>query len=68
MQVCFRAVLVAMSLNTGGSPVLLDIKVDDSESEPSSWREVLATLTQRGLSWARLVVSAANVGLTQAVG
>ena len=67
LQVCSRAVVVAMGVNADGRRDLLGLKVGDSESEPF-WREFLASLKQRGLGGVRLVVSDAHVGLTKAVG
>ena len=67
LQVCSRAVVVAMGVNADGRRELLGLKVGDSESEPF-WREFLASLKQRGLTGVRLVVSDAHVGLTKAVG
>jgi transposase-like protein len=67
LQVCSRAVVVAMGVNADGRRELLGLKVGDSESEPF-WREFLASLKQRGLGGVRLVVSDAHVGLTKAVG
>jgi len=67
LQVCSRAVVVAMGVNADGRRELLGLKVGDRESEPF-WREFLASLKQRGLGGVRLVVSDAHVGLTKAVG
>ena len=75
LQVCSRAVVVAMGVNADGRRELLGLKVGDSESEPF-WREFLAGLKQRGLTGVRLVISVgeafpggvAHVGLTKAVG
>ena len=67
LQVCSRAVVVAMGVNADGRRELLGLQVGDSESEPF-WREFLGSLKQRGLSGVRLVVSDAHVGLTKAVG
>jgi putative transposase len=74
LQVCSRAVLVAMGVNADGRRELLGLQVGDSESEPF-WREFLSGLKQRGLTGIRLVVSVgeafpggvAHVGLTKAV-
>jgi putative transposase len=67
LQVCSRAVVVAMGVNSDGRRKLLALQVGDSESEPV-WREFLGSLKQRGLSGVRLVVSNAHFGLTKAVG
>ncbi|MCS5694339.1 IS256 family transposase [Cyanobium sp. FGCU-6] len=66
LQVCSRAVVVAMGVNADGRRELLGLQVGDSESEPF-WREFLSGLKQRGLTGIRLVVSDAHVGLTKAV-
>ena len=74
LQVCSRAVVVAMGVNADGRRELLGLQVGDSESEPF-WREFLSGLKQRGLTGVRLVVSVgeafpggvAHVGLTKAV-
>jgi transposase-like protein len=52
LQVCSRAVVVAMGVNADGRRELLGLKVGDSESEPF-WREFLASLKQRGLTGVR---------------
>jgi transposase-like protein len=67
LQVCSRAVVVAMGVNADGRRELLGLQVGDSESEPF-WRQFLGSLRQRGLAGVRLVVSDAHVGLTKAVG
>ena len=67
LQVCSRAVVVAMGVNADGRRELLGLQVGDSESEPF-WRQFLGGLRQRGLAGVRLVVSDAHVGLTKAVG
>ncbi len=66
LQVCSRAAVVAMGVNSDGRRVLLGLQVGDSESEPF-WREFLDSLKQRGLTGVRLVVADAHVGLTTAV-
>ncbi len=66
LQVCSRAVVVAMGLNADGRRELLGLKVGDSESE-GFWSEFIAHLKERGLTGVRLVVSDANVGLTKAI-
>jgi putative transposase len=67
LQVCSRAVVVAMGVNADGRRELLGLKEGDSESEPF-FREFLSGLKQRGLTGIRLVISDAHVGLTKAVG
>jgi len=66
LQVCSRAVVVAMGVNADGRRELLGIKVGDSESE-TFWAEFIAHLKERGLSGVKLVVSDAHVGLTKAI-
>ena len=66
LQVCSRAVVVAMGVNSDGRRELLGLQVGDSESEPFC-REFLSSLKQRGLTGVRLVVSDAHVGLAKAV-
>ena len=60
MQVCSRAVVVAMGVNADGRRELLGLKVGDSESE-GFWSEFLVSLKQRGLSGVKLVISDAHV-------
>jgi transposase-like protein len=66
LQVCSRAVVVAMGVNADGRRELLGLKVDDSESE-GFWSEFIASLKERGLTGVKLVVSDAHVGLTKAI-
>ena len=66
LQVCSRAVVVAMGVNADGRRELLGLKVGDSESE-GFWSEFIASLKERGLTGVRLVVSDAHVGLTKAI-
>ena len=66
MQVCSRAVVVAMGVNADGRRELLGLKVGDSETE-SFWSEFIGSLKERGLSGVKLVVSDAHVGLTNAI-
>jgi transposase-like protein len=66
LQVCSRAVVVAMGVNADGRRELLGLKVGDSESE-AFWAEFIAHLKERGLTGVRLVVSDAHVGLTKAI-
>jgi transposase-like protein len=74
MQVCSRAVVVAMGVNADGRRELLGIKVSDSETE-SFWCQFIGSLiaagfceaVERGLSGVKLVVSDAHVGLTNAI-
>ena len=66
LQVCSRAVVVAMGVNADGRRELLGLKVGDSESEPF-WAEFIASLKERGLTGVKLVISDAHVGLTKAI-
>jgi len=66
LQVCSRAVVVAMGVNADGRRELLGLKVGDSESEVF-WAEFIASLKERGLSGVKLVVSDAHVGLSKAI-
>ena len=66
MQVCSRAVVVAMGVNADGRRELLGIKVGDSETE-SFWSEFIGSLKERGLTGVKLVISDAHVGLTKAI-
>ena len=74
LQVCSRAVVVAMGVNTDGRRELLGLKVGDSESE-GFWSAFLASLiaagfceaVERGLTGVKLVVSDAHAGLTKAI-
>lgn len=66
LQVCSRAVVVAMGVNADGRRELLGLKVGDSESE-GFWSAFIASLKERGLTGVRLVVSDAHVGLTKAI-
>jgi putative transposase len=67
LQVCCRAVVVAMGVNSDSRRKLLGLQVGDSESEPF-WREFLGGFKQRGLTGVHLVASDAHVDLTKAVG
>ena len=62
LQVCSRAVVVAMGVNVDGRRVLLGLKVGDSESE-GFWTEFIASLKERGLTGVKLVISDAHGGL-----
>ena len=66
LQVCSRAVVVAMGVNVDGRRELLGLKVGDSESEPF-WAEFISHLKERGLTGVKLVISDAHVGLTKAI-
>ena len=66
LQVCSRAVVVAMGVNADGRRELLGIKVGDSETE-AFWVQFISQLKERGLSGVKLVVSDAHVGLTKAI-
>jgi putative transposase len=66
MQVCSRAVVVAMGVNADGRRELLGLKVGDSESE-GFWSQFLGSLKERGLSGVKLVISDAHSGLINAI-
>jgi putative transposase len=66
LQVCSRAVVVAMGVNADGRRELLGLQVGDSESEPF-WSEFIGSLKERGLTGVKLVISDAHVGLTKAI-
>jgi transposase-like protein len=66
LQVCSRAVVVAMGVNVDGRRELLGLKVGDSETE-GFWSEFLASLKERGLTGVKLVISDAHVGLTKSI-
>jgi len=66
MQVCSRAVVVAMGVNADGRRELLGLKVGDSESE-AFWSEFIGSLKERGLTGVKLVISDAHKGLTNAI-
>ena len=66
MQVCSRAVVVAIGVNADGRRELLGIQVGDSEAA-SFWGEFIGSLKERGLTGVKLVVSDAHVGLTNAI-
>jgi transposase-like protein len=66
LQVCSRAVVVAMGVNADGRRELLGLKVGDSESE-GFWTEFIASLKERGLTGVKLVISDAHGGLTKAI-
>jgi putative transposase len=66
MQVCSRAVVVAIGINALGYREVLGIAVGDSEAE-GFWRQFLGSLKERGLQGTRLVISDAHLGLTAAI-
>ena len=66
MQVCSRAVVVAMGVNADGRRELLGLKVGDSESE-GFWSQFIGSLKERGLTGVKLVISDAHRGLTNAI-
>jgi putative transposase len=66
MQVCSRAVVVAIGSNALGYREVLGIAVGDSEAE-GFWRQFFGSLKQRGLTGTRLVISDAYLGLTAAI-
>jgi putative transposase len=66
LQVCSRAVVVAMGVNADGRRELLGIKVGDSETE-AFWAEFITHLKERGLTGVKLVISDAHAGLNKAI-
>ena len=66
LQVCSRAVVVAIGINALGYREVLGIAVGDSEAE-GFWRQFLGSLKERGLDGTRLVISDAHLGLTAAI-
>jgi transposase-like protein len=66
LQVCSRAVVVAMGVNADGRRELLGLKVGDSENE-AFWAEFITSLKERGLGGVKLVISDAHSGLTKAI-
>jgi putative transposase len=66
LQVCSRAVVVAIGINALGYREVLGIAVGDSEAE-GFWRQFLGSLKERGLTGTRLVISDAHLGLTAAI-
>jgi putative transposase len=68
MEICSRAVVVAMGVNADGRRELLGIQVQVGDSETASfWGEFIGSLKERGLTGVKLVVSDAHVGLTNAI-
>ncbi len=65
MQVCSRAVVVAIGINALGYREVLGIAVDDNEAE-GFWRQCLG-LKERGLTGTRLVISDAHMSPTAAI-
>ena len=65
LQVCSRAVVVAMGVYADGRRELLGIK-GARESE-IFWSEFIAPLKERGLTGVKLIVSDAHVGLIKAI-
>ena len=66
LQVCSRAVVVAIGINALGYREVLGIAVGDSEAE-GFWRQFLGSLKERGLTGNRLVIWDAHLGLTAAI-
>jgi transposase-like protein len=66
LQVCSRAVVVAMGVNADGRRELLGIQVGDSASE-AFWAAFITSRKERGLAGLRQVISDAHVGLNQAI-
>jgi transposase-like protein len=65
-HVTSKAIVIATGLRADGHREVLGLDVGDSENEPF-WREFLTSLTDRGLSGVRLVISDAHAGLTKAI-
>jgi len=66
MQVCSKAVVVAMGVNADGVRELLGLKVGDSESV-GFWSQFIRSLKERGLTGFKLVISDAHSGLTNLI-
>jgi putative transposase len=66
LQVCSRAVIVAMGVHADGRRELLGLKVGDRETE-GFWSEFIASLKERGLTGVKIVVSDAHFGLIKAI-
>jgi putative transposase len=66
MQVCSRAVVVAIGVNADGHRKLLGPKVGDSEKE-GFWGQFLSSLKERGITGVKLVVIDAHSGLSNAL-
>ncbi len=66
MQVCSRAVEVAIAINALSYREVLAIAVGEREAE-GFWRQFLGSLKERGLEGTLLVISDAHLGLTAAI-
>ena len=66
MQVCSRAIVVAMGVNADGRRELLGLKVGDSESK-GFWSQFIGPLKERGLTEVKLVISDTHSGLIKAI-
>jgi putative transposase len=64
--ICSRAVLVAIGIDWEGRRQILAVEIAGREST-TSWRELLLSLKQRGLSGVRLAVSDDHPGLKRAL-
>jgi len=62
-----RAVLIALGINWDGRRCVLAVELANREST-TSWRDLLVSLKQRGLSGVEFVVSDHHEGLRQAIG
>jgi putative transposase len=60
------AVIIAVGVNTDGVREILGLAVGPSEAEPF-WLQFLRSLSHRGLSGVKLVISDAHVGLKAAI-
>jgi putative transposase len=65
-QVCSMAVVIATGITAGGEREVVGLDVGDSEDEVF-WRAFLKSLSQRGLSGVRLVISDQHAGLVAAL-
>ena len=65
-QVVSRAVVIATGISAEGSREVLGVDVGDSEDE-TFWTKFCRSLTSRGLSGVRLVISDAHAGLRAAI-
>jgi putative transposase len=66
-HVVTRAVVIAVGVNTTGRREVLGLSCGPAETE-AFWTEFLRSLTARGLSGVRLVISDAHEGLKNAIG
>ena len=62
-----RAVVIAVAVNTEAKRQIIGLECIDTESY-LSWKDLLISLRERGLSRVRLVFSDAHAGLVRAIG